>query len=490
MYAAETLKKKAWLTAVPVDRPLREGMDEGAFKDGEEIHHFLLPAKGWGAVADSDEAKELAKEDRDQLAEWRKRAASTPSVAQSKRFLALATRVERLWELARRRLVVSEKEIRRDIAVWEVEPDRPLPRSSGAVSRERIEAALKEPGAPLGRLKLVMDAWCALWFWPVGQHDTPEPPDLAEWLDFCEAVLGVPPAKAKAAKAKGVKKASAAGHDDLFGLFGDTGGFDQLAVDDSNDRLMSQCAEMPAIALRFPWLSEIDAISRREGFFHWELEFAHVFTQGGFDLQVGNPPWLKSEWKDRLAVAEHDAWFGLEKQASEGVKAERRSAALAKPGAMRAYLADVSSWVGSDTHLGSAVDHPVLTGMQTNLYLNFMERSWRNLSPTGTAALIHEENHFSVPKGGVFRAATYARLRRHFQYGNNILLFEDVDNNKPFGVSVYGRPRQIGFLQIARAVHPSTVDGSFVHRGEGPMPGIQFPEGAGTCAPTGTESSQ
>ncbi|WP_261411616.1 Eco57I restriction-modification methylase domain-containing protein [Streptomyces sp. CBG33] len=483
VYAAETLKKKAWLTAVPVDRPLREGMDEGAFKDGEEIHHFLLPAKGWGAVADSDEAKELAKEDRDQLAEWRKRAASTPSVAQSKRFLALATRVERLWELARRRLVISEKEIRRDIAVWEVEPDRPLPRSSGAVSRERIEAALKEPGAPLGRLKLVMDAWCALWFWPVGQHDTPEPPDLAEWLDFCEAVLGVPPAKAKAAKAKGVKKASAAGHDDLFGLFGDTGGFDQLAVDDSNDRLMSQCAEMPAIALRFPWLSEIDAISRREGFFHWELEFAHVFTQGGFDLQVGNPPWLKSEWKDHLAVAEHDAWFGLEKQASEGVKAERRSAALAKPGAMRAYLADVSSWVGSDTHLGSAVDHPVLTGMQTNLYLNFMERSWRNLSPTGTAALIHEENHFSVPKGGVFRAATYARLRRHFQYGNNILLFEDVDNNKPFGVSVYGRPRQIGFLQIARAVHPSTVDGSFVHRGEGPMPGIQFPEGGWDLRP-------
>ncbi|WP_329441414.1 type II restriction endonuclease subunit M [Streptomyces sp. NBC_01426] len=483
VYAAETLRKKAWLTTVPVDRPLREGTEEGVFKEGEEIHHFLLPAKGWGAVADSDEAKELAKEDRDQLAEWRKQAASTPSVAQSKRLLALAIRVERLWELARRRLVVSEREIRRDIAVWEVAPDRPLPRSSGAVSREQIEAALKEPGAPLGRLKLVMDAWCALWFWPVGQHDTPEPPDLGEWLDFCEAVLGVPPAKAKAAKAKGVKKASSAGHDDLFGLFGDTGDFEQLAVDDSNDRLMSQCAEMPAIALRFPWLSEIDAISRREGFFHWELEFAHVFFQGGFDLQVGNPPWLKSEWKDDLAVAEYDAWFGLEKQASADTKAERRVTALAKRKSLRAYLADVSSWVGGDSHLGSAIEHPVLAGLQTNLYLNFMERSWRNLSPTGTAALIHEENHFSVPKGGAFRTATYSRLRRHFQYGNNILLFEDVDNNKSFGVSIYGPPREIDFVQIARVVHPSTVDGSFTHHGEGPLPGIQFPEGGWDLRP-------
>ncbi|MGC4951094.1 Eco57I restriction-modification methylase domain-containing protein [Streptomyces sp. DT224] len=483
VYAAETLKKKAWLTAAPVDRPLRDGMVEGAFKDGEEIHHFLLPAKGWGAVADSGEAKELAKEDRDQLAEWRKRAASTPSVTQGKRLLTLATRVERLWELARRRLVISEKEIRRDIAVWEVEPDRPLPLSSGAVSRERIEAALKEPGAPLGRLKLVMDAWCALWFWPVGQRDTPEPPDLAEWLDFCEAVLGVPPAKAKAAKAKGIKKASTAGHDDLFGLFGDTGDFDQLAVDDSNDRLMSQCAEMPAIALRFPWLSEIDAISRREGFFHWELEFAHVFSQGGFDLQVGNPPWLNSEWKDDLAVAEYDAWFGLEKQATEDVRTDRRATALAEPGVLRAYLADLSSWVGSDAHLGSAVDHPMLSGLRTNLYLNFMERTWRSMGQKGTVALIHEENHFSVPRGGAFRASTYARLRRHFQYGNNILLFEDVDNNKPFGVSVYGPPREIGFLQVARAVHPSIVDGSFTHSGEGPLPGIQFPEGGWDLRP-------
>ncbi|MFF0136428.1 type II restriction endonuclease subunit M [Streptomyces sp. NPDC005227] len=486
VYGKAELKRRAWLITVPTERPLHESADSGAFRDGEEIHHFLLPAKGWGAVADARQAKELAPDERDRLAEWRKKVSATPSVAGTKRLLALATRVERLWELAKRRLVVSEAEVRRDIDVWEVDPERPLPRSSGAVSREEVEQALQQPGAPRGRLKLVMDAWCAFWFWPVGQPNTPEPPTFEEWLEFCEAVLGVPPAKAKAKEVSSSyarKRGVAAGLEDKLGLFADIGEFEQLALDDDFDRVMTQCVDMPSVALRFPWLSEVDAIARREGFFHWELEFAHVFERGGFELQVGNPPWLKFEWDDGLSLAEHDAWFGLEKQAPESEKATRRNAVVSKGATRRAYLSDVASWAGANDHLGSPVEHPVLSGLQTNLYVNFMERAWRNLHPQGSAALIHEENHFSVPKGGKFRAATYARLRRHFQYGNNILLFEDVDNNKNFGVSVYGAPRKVRFMQIARAVHPSAVDGSFSHTGKGDLPGIQFPEGGWDMRP-------
>ncbi|MFP8903084.1 Eco57I restriction-modification methylase domain-containing protein [Streptomyces atacamensis] len=480
VYKVSALKRKAWLTTVPTDRPLREGAEDGAFQAGEEIHHFLLPARGWGAVADTKQAKELAREERDRLAEWRKKVASTPSAAQTKRLLALATRVERLWELAQRRLIVSEGEVRRDIEVWEVDKERPLPQSSGAVSREQVEQALQKPGAPLGRLKLVMDAWCALWFWPVGQPGTPEPPTFNEWLDFCENVLGVPPAKVKV---KSTKRGAGAGLDDEFGLFADSGDFRQLAIDDELDCTLSQCVDMPTIAVRFPWLSEASEISRREGFFHWELEFAHIFKRGGFDLQVGNPPWLKFEWDDDLALAEHDAWFALKKQTPEAEKAERRENLLSNPTTRRFYLADLVSWSGVNAQLGSPVEHAALIGLQTNLYVNFMERAWRSLRPKGSAALIHEENHFSVPSGGIFRSATYSRLRRHFQFGNNILLFEDVDNNKNFGVSVYGDPREVDFLQIARVVHPSTVDRSFSHSGSGELPGIQFPEGGWDTRP-------
>ncbi|MFJ9841636.1 type II restriction endonuclease subunit M [Kitasatospora sp. NPDC101155] len=478
VYGAAALKKKAWLTTVPTDRPLRAGAEEGAFQAGEEIHHFLLPAKGWGAVADAKQAKELAKEERDALAKWRTAVTATPSAAQGKRLLALATRVERLWELTRRRLIVSEREIRRDIAVWKVDEDQPLPHASGNVTREQIERALNAPGSPRSRLKLVMDAWCALWFWPVGQLDTPEPPTLEEWLSFCEAVLGVPAAKAKASS----KRGSGAGLEDTLGLFGDTGEFDQLGVDDDFDRVMSQCADMPSVAVRFGWLSEVDTVSRREGFFHWELELAHLFERGGFDLQVGNPPWYKPKWNDALTLAERDPWFGLVVTSSEREQSERRGRILASSANVQSYLLDISSWAGVVAHLGSPVDHPVFDGLQTNVYMNFMERAWRNLKVDGISGLIHPDTHFSDPAAGSLRLQSYGRLRRHFQFKNELQLFE-IDHTREYGMHVYGSFGDVSFLNIVSLFHPDTADHSLTHSGLGDVPGIQHEVGGWDTRP-------
>ncbi|MFE1072353.1 Eco57I restriction-modification methylase domain-containing protein [Streptomyces sp. NPDC058783] len=480
VYAAEALKKKAWLTTVPTDRPLRAGAKEGQFRAGEEIHHFLLPAKGWGAVADAKQAKELVKDERDALAKWRTAVTATPSAAQGKRLLALATRVERLWELTKRRLIVSEREVRRQIDVWEVDPDKPLPKASGDVTREQIESALNEPGSPRGRLKLVMDAWCALWFWPIGQPDTQIPPTMEEWLSFCEAVLGIPAAKAKATSSK---RGGAAGLDDEFGMFADTGDFDQLATDDEFDRVLSQCADLPSVMVRFPWLGEVDSISRREGFFHWDLEYAHIFQRGGFDLQVGNPPWVRLDWEDHIALAENDAWFALSRKIPEGIRVLRRSEVLSDPLARRSYLNDLSEWSGVTGFLKSSVDRPLLEGVRTNLYMNFMEQVWRNMGQGGKAGLIHPESHFSDPKAGPLRACAYEHLRRHFQFVNELKLFSEIDHTEVFGIHVYGESRDPFFLSICSLFHPDMVDHSIKHDGSGDTPGVQFESGGWDCRP-------
>ncbi|MEU3195191.1 type II restriction endonuclease subunit M [Streptomyces sp. NPDC006996] len=481
VYAAEALKKKAWLTTVPTDRPLRAGAEEGQLQAGEEIHHFLLPAKGWGAVTDAKQAKELAKDERDALAEWRKAVTATLSAAQGKRLLALATRVERLWELAKRRLIVSEREVRRQIDVWEVEPDKPLPKASGDVTREQIESALNEPGSPRGRLKLVMDAWCALWFWPVGQPDTPTPPTMEEWLSFCEAVLGVPAAKAKARSSSRIG-GGAAGLDDEFGLFADTGEFEKLAMDDEFDRVMSQCVELPLVTAQFLWLSEVDSITRREGFFHWELEFAHLFERGGFDLQVGNPPWHRPTWDDDLTLAEYDPWFGLAGTASEKVKSMHRDVVLRDSSNLRGYLTELNSWAGASAHLGSAIENPVLAGLQTNFYTNFVSQVWRNLGSSGISGLVHPDTHFTDPKGGALRSAAYQRLRRHFQFRNELKLFE-IGNTRDYAIHVYGEVRDVSFINSSGLLHPSTVDESIAHNGFGEEPGRQFESGGWDLRP-------
>ena len=57
-YSHAKLAKAAWLTESPADRKLVDGPIVG-----NEIHHFLLPAQGWGAVASAKPAKELRPEE-------------------------------------------------------------------------------------------------------------------------------------------------------------------------------------------------------------------------------------------------------------------------------------------------------------------------------------------------------------------------------------------------------------------------------------------
>ena len=47
-----------------------------------------------------------------------------------------------------------------------------------------------------------------------------------------------------------------------------------------------------------PGCSPPKQIADQQGFFHWELTFAQAFAKGGFDLQVGNPPWVRPDWDE------------------------------------------------------------------------------------------------------------------------------------------------------------------------------------------------
>ena len=143
---------------MPTARPLGEPVAP------TEVHHFLLPAAGWGAVADTKEAKEGRPNATAALKAWRRTITGTLTSTEQKRLQALGQRVEALWALAQRRLEVAESEIRRHIDVWGADD---LPVGTGAVQREQIEASLTDPNSAYRRLRRVMDAWAALWFWPI-----------------------------------------------------------------------------------------------------------------------------------------------------------------------------------------------------------------------------------------------------------------------------------------------------------------------------------
>ena len=52
-------------------------------------------------------------------------------------------------------------------------------------------------------------------------------------------------------------------------------------------------------------LQKVEKLSDQYRFFHNELEFIEVFKErGGFDVIVGNPPWLKLEFESKVVIAE------------------------------------------------------------------------------------------------------------------------------------------------------------------------------------------
>ncbi|HVX19128.1 MAG TPA: hypothetical protein VHA73_13945 [Acidimicrobiales bacterium] len=459
VYQRAQLAKSEWLKRPPTPRPLgAEPLADG------EIHHFLLPAHGWAAVGDAKEAKELRSDDAKALRDWRKAVTNPPSKRDADRLVALARRAEDLWGRAQQVLERAEADLRRPIQIWGATQSA----SSSPLSRAALETLLQDPESALGRLRLVMNAWCALWFWPIVGRDgaeRPVPPSFSEWLDTIEAILGVDDAHKPPGQ---------------LNLFDD---FEAMLQRDRQLTLEFGSRPIPDVLASHPWLLEAQVIAEREGFFHWELEFAPVFERGGFDLQVGNPPWVRLDWKDDITLAEFDPWFGLTDKAPEARRRERRADVLSDGPAEGVYLREVGDSAGLTANLGSAVERPVLSGIRTNLYMVFMDTVWRHASAAGVSGLLHPESHFTDPKGGPLRRGAYHRLRRHWQFLNGLFLFDDINHKTIFGVHIYGPQQHAEFLQMSYLQSPDMVDGSLEHDGSGEVPGIQYPSGGWDLRP-------
>ena len=458
---ADQLKHRPWAETrkghvqPPVDRKLSEPLADS------HIHHFLLPGHGWAAVADRKEAKELREDEAKRLKTWRATILKAPQPAHAKRLEALAAGVEAMWAQATERIRLTQQGLRRPIDVY----GATIAEREPGISRAQAEKALTDPDSPLGRLRTLMDAWVGLWFWPLDTGESP--PNWEQWLQVAEDLIRP---------------------DERHGLEGQLDLFDDLAqlldAEESEKRNQTSVAELKQ---QHPWLDVAVGAARREGAWHWDLEFAPAFQQGGgFDLQVGNPPWVRPVWHDHLVLAEQDPWWGITDRSSAAEQRHRRSQGLVEPEGQRPYLAEVASSEGVASILGSPVLRPVLAGIQTNLYMVFMDTAWKQISGIGIAGLLHQEAHFVDPKASDLRRESYRRLRLHVHFVNELPLFEDIKDHKSFGLCVYGASRSPSFLQLSWIVHPETVGASLSHDGGGTAPTIQYPEGGWDLRPHST----
>ncbi|MDV9169029.1 hypothetical protein R6V09_02595 [Streptomyces sp. W16] len=522
--------------------------------------------------------EQLAGTQVDQLKAWKKGVQAKPKTTGGKgsqlaRLQAAALRVEFLWKLVAKRMELSEQEIARTIDVWGTDreedaeeyaflrrdkqnPDQSLPLTKEHVFKDLFAAE----GSPYWRLKQVMDAWCALWFWPLEkvalldgadaeyatapvvtaeagadldallssvaaptvevEERVPEPTPAPQFLEpgllfsmdgdqisLGEAASDNEAGKKQAKKARASsapKKASGparrrdviplADVDDWIAFLESMLGTGTVPEDtfattvDSLKELkkledlvqaeMGMDDARKAVETRYPWMRVVRDIAVEQGFLHWELDFAGVFTgeARGFDLQVGNPPWVRPEWKENPVLAEYEPWFMLTEKPKAEDKNRRRDVELAREEVQEYLLSEVTNTVTMASYLSAAPVYPLVSGGQPDLYRAFMCEVWGHAGRGGAAGMVHPDTHFAGAKEAKLRAAAYRRLRMHgdFVNANNRFFPEPVGDATHFGVHIYGPDQPVDFYSLAWLYSVDVLRFSGGADDPGEDPGVRF----------------
>ncbi|SEP56345.1 hypothetical protein SAMN05421693_10112 [Ectothiorhodospira magna] len=424
------------------------------------IWHFLLPDPGMAHYGDRG-VKQLHRSAIAAIDTWRKTFTRPLDRDEQQRLVRLSERIEALWHQHATDLERMRRRTTDPYAIYGRQADG---QASTLDEKDRLlegHAQYRKNAGAYLRLKLVMDYWCALWFWPIAE--AAQLPDREEYLfDLENLLLGDIIA---AGPRYEVRDLFNAGEEEERGRrFVDRFGVVDLEV----------------LFAAFPRLRLADQIARRRRFFHWELEFADFFVGeptpagGGFHLILGNPPWIKVEWEEAGILGDHEPLFVLRKYSASRLNALREQIFHRIPALPPAWREEYEESEGTQNFLNAVGNYPQLAGQKANLYKCFLPRSWMIGNEKGVTGLLHPEGIYDDPKGGGLRREVYSRLRGHYQFVNEMGLFADVHNQTLFSINIHGSwSASPNFYHAANLFVPKTIDACFNHKGTEPVPGIK-----------------
>lgn len=453
-----------------------------------DIYHFLLPAEGMGMVTDKV-IRQMEPKAVEVFRRWRKAFCAPLAEDEVAQVQRLSRAVEALWTLHAQELAKLRATTRDDLQVWPSQRPNEAPTSTAEKDSAYQQHLLSERQrivSPYRRLKLAMDYWCALWFWPVDEVDSL--PERGQWWFLLEDILvGSAPVEVTVAEVD-----DAGNPVSKPGLAHDAGGWpvglrtgetaSLFAGEPQQDYQAEQAQKARELGFEedrkkhgwanferlfnqtgqtlFPELQVVQRVARQQRFLHWELEYADIFAQrGGFDIVLGNPPWIKLEWNEQGLLSDFDPRFAIRKLSAKQTSDQREAVFAAIPKVRAEYVEECVATEGMGAYLNAEQNYPVLKGQQSNLYKCFLPQVWR--IGCGVQALLHPEGPYDDPKGGLLRSALYPRLRAHFQFENQLLLFAEVHHNTKYSINIYGqRGSVIRFRQMANLYAPQTVSES------------------------------
>ncbi|EMZ5184905.1 class I SAM-dependent DNA methyltransferase [Yersinia enterocolitica] len=444
-------KDPSWLNSEPAELAMITPRDE------KHIFHFLLPDSGMANYSDKT-VKQRYPDDYKLLDAWRKAFTASFEPYEINDLQRISGKVEALWNAYRQQLKAEREATADGYAVWPLPSDAQL--HSSMRSKDETFSKRHQDNSDYQKLRWVMDYWCALWFWPIDKAD--ELPDRSSWLFDLETLLDgiVVTEEVTAAESNSIA--------DLFDSEESTR--EEASLFSGTGRLKTD-----VLFRHLPRLKVVDALRKQHRFFHWDLEFSDLFAErGGFDLMLGNPPWLKVEWQESGVLGDYEPEFVLRNLSASKLANLREQIFNQIPALEDAWRSEYEGCEGMQNFLNAQQNYPVLRGVQTNLYKCFLPQAWRLGAEKGVAGFLHPEGIYDDPKGGQLRAAVYPRLRAHFQFVNVKKLFAEILHWVTYSINIYGPEKKTPqFNTMANLYLPNTIDASFCGDCYAPVPGLK-----------------
>jgi hypothetical protein len=458
-FTTKELKKKWWDC-----EPQMVSFENGKInRSKNQIYHFLLPDQN---MVPSAGIKLLKDEDPDRskrVSDWKLKVCKPISETEIQQLQKICESIDSLvleyFEFQKRLNLQTKNKL----DVWEgvarEERDSLNQVTLNLRSydeKEQLNDQRNRQSAPYYKLKMVMDYWCSLWFWDMRNAEFL--PSRQQYLNDVSSILNV--------------NLSSDSSEQLgFGFEESTLGVAQTQI--------IQKTEQSDLFDKKERLSLVKNLSIQNRFFHSQLEFIEVFLErGGFDVIVGNPPWVKVTFEEKGLMSDFIPEILIRKEKAP-VIAKRRVAFLDNQYQKNLYQEEFITMESLGSFMNGFQNYDVLKGQQTDLYRSIIVNTLNLVSNNGYIGLVHPESIYDDPKGKPLRKFIFPRLKYHFQFKNELKLF-DIHHENIYSLNVYGtESSKIKFHSIHNLFHPSTIDTSFTHNGTGKTGGIKLKSDSG-----------
>ena len=470
----------------------------------EEVYHFLLPDPSMLGVRNIKEQKAEYPNEfirmKNLIADW----IAPISGSEYERLITLSQKIDILLKEYCEFQRSIEQLTQNRVELWGV-PSKGVDiiLTDNYAEKEKLNDTRYRHDNAYHRLKMVMDYWCALWFWEYS--DAASLPSREQYWSDINAMLNVPDELLNKATAKAMKV-----HIDSKGqlnLWNTSDGMDDMFMQAEYEERMKNVEDNPYGATseeeselktltKEQILTEVRGkandlfedsyryqivthLAERYNFFHPMLEFIEVFwLRDGFDIICGNPPWLKLEFNEKGVISEKYPEISIRKVSAPEAKMMRDNFFAQSPTLSKLYHAEEIEMTCQMEFMNAFSLYPLLKGQKNNLYKCILVNGFSLLNENGYMGLLHPETVYDDPKGQPLREEVYHRLRYHFLFTNELTLFAEVDHHTKYGEHIYSsRKELIDFVSIHNLFHPSTIDGCFISNSQGVCPGIKDANG-------------